>query len=169
MHRPFLTRVAIQVSSHARLQRCFSFPRMANYTYISAADLVQLIRTEPSSVSIVDVRDDDHVGGHIKGSQWVATSSLDWRLPELVRTLKDRPTVVFHCTLSQVRGPKAARRYGEERERLLGGQGDDSQGSPPKQKVYVLSGGFERWVQDGHGADADLTEAFAKDIWEMSD
>jgi hypothetical protein len=34
--------------------------------------------------------------------------------------LKDKETVVFHCALSQQRGPSAALRYIRERERLLG-------------------------------------------------
>jgi Cdc25 family phosphatase len=41
-------------------------------------------------------------------------------MPELVRKLKDKDTVVFHCALSQQRGPSAALLYLRERERLLG-------------------------------------------------
>ncbi|KAL8963919.1 MAG: hypothetical protein Q9183_004847, partial [Haloplaca sp. 2 TL-2023] len=36
-------------------------------------------------------------------------------------TLKEKDTVVFHCSLSQQRGPGAALRYLRERERLLEG------------------------------------------------
>lgn len=140
---------------------------MAQYSYITHGDLADLVRSKTSGLAIVDVRDDDHVGGHIKGSQWIPTSTLDWRLPELVRTLQDRSTVVFHCSLSQVRGPEAARRYGEERERLLGTMNRREKEAAPQQKVYVLSGGFERWVHEGHGPDAEITESFAKDIWQL--
>jgi hypothetical protein len=41
----------------------------------------------------------------------------------LVRKLADTPIVVFHCALSQQRGPHAALKYLRERERLLGGRG----------------------------------------------
>ena len=37
-----------------------------------------------------------------------------------MRKLKNKDTVVFHCALSQQRGPSAALRYIRERERLLG-------------------------------------------------
>jgi hypothetical protein len=37
-----------------------------------------------------------------------------------VRKLKDKETVVFHCALSQQRGPSAALQYIRERDRLLG-------------------------------------------------
>ncbi|KAI2787498.1 Arsenate reductase [Penicillium oxalicum] len=109
-------------------------------------------------LAIVDVRDSDHIGGHIKSSTWVPSSSLDVRLPELLRTLKDMDTVVFHCALSQQRGPSAALRYLRERERILGEE------ECKKQEVYVLEGGFVQW-QDKYGNDERLTEAYVADIW----
>jgi len=62
----------------------------------------------------------DHIGGHILGSTHVPSATLDYKIPELVRKLQDKDTVVFHCALSQQRGPGAALRYLRERERLLG-------------------------------------------------
>lgn len=76
--------------------------------------------TPPSKIAIVDVRDDDHIGGHIRHSIHAPSHTLDHKIPELVRKLKDKETVVFHCALSQQRGPSAALRYIRERERLLG-------------------------------------------------
>lgn len=40
-------------------------------------------------------------------------------MPALVRALAGKEIVVFHCALSQQRGPKAARRYLGERGRLV--------------------------------------------------
>jgi len=68
--------------------------------------------------------------------------------------------VVFHCALSQQRGPAAALRYARERERLLGA--DEVQKST--QRIYVLDGGFVKW-QEIYGPDERLTEAWAEDIW----
>ncbi|KAJ9635918.1 hypothetical protein H2199_008272 [Coniosporium tulheliwenetii] len=68
-----------------------------------------------SSLAIIDVRDSDHIGGHIRSSTHVPSSSLDFKIPELIRTLRDKETVVFHCALSQQRGPSAALRYGEDK------------------------------------------------------
>jgi Cdc25 family phosphatase len=101
----------------------------------------------------------DHVGGHIHSSTWVPTSTLDVRMPELVRTLKDKKMVIFHCALSQQRGPSSALRYARERESALGAE--ESQ----KQQVFVLEGGFVEWQQK-YGKDVRLTDAFAADIWE---
>lgn len=80
-------------------------------------------------------------------------------MPELVRTLKDKEKVVFHCALSQQRGPSAALRYARERERTLGEE------ESKKQEVYVLEGGFVRW-QEKYGKDTRLTEAYVEDIWQ---
>ena len=57
-------------------------------------------------------------------------------MPELVRTLQDVPVVVFHCSLSQQRGPKAARNY----LRMRGSGSAEGQ-----QEVFVLEGGFIAW------------------------
>lgn len=78
-----------------------------------------------------------------------------------MRTLQDKEKVVFHCSLSQQRGPSAALRYARERERMLGGEGEESH----KQEVFVLEGGFVQW-QEKYGKDVRLTEAYAEDIWQ---
>ncbi|KAI5303560.1 hypothetical protein KEM56_007418 [Ascosphaera pollenicola] len=78
-----------------------------------------LSATEPASFAIVDVRDSDHIGGHIYSSIWAPSSSLDAKLPELIRTLSDKKKVIFHCALSQQRGPSAALRYARQRAALL--------------------------------------------------
>ena len=101
----------------------------------------------------------DHVGGHIYSSTWVPSSTLDARMPELIRTLKDKEKVVFHCALSQQRGPSAALRYARERERVLGPE------EPQNQQVYVLEGGFVKW-QEVFGKDERLTQNYVADIWE---
>lgn len=101
----------------------------------------------------------DHVGGHIRSSTWVPSSTLDVRMPELVRTLKDTEKVIFHCALSQQRGPSAALRYARERESALGAE--ESQ----KQQIFVLEGGFVEW-QDKYGKDETLTESYVEDIWQ---
>jgi Cdc25 family phosphatase len=134
----------------------------------------------PSNTAVVDVRDSDHIGGHIRGSTWIPSSQLDYRTPELVRTLKDKEVVVFHCALSQQRGPSAALRYLREKERLdptsiLESKGEVKEEGVGKseegekkgtQRVYVLRGGFTEW-QEKYGEDKKLTEGYQKDIWEF--
>lgn len=80
-------------------------------------------------------------------------------MPELIRTLKDTEKVVFHCALSQQRGPSAALRYAREREQAYGPE------EFKKQEIFILEGGFVKW-QEKYGRDKKLTEAFAADIWD---
>lgn len=73
-------------------------------------------------------------------------------MPSLLRRLQDKKTVVFHCALSQQRGPSAALRYLREK-----GESD--------QEVYVLDLGFTGWQQK-YGTDERLTEGYRKELWE---
>ncbi|CBX90745.1 hypothetical protein IAQ61_002229 [Plenodomus lingam] len=161
---------------------------LTSLEYMTRESLASSIQNSPSETlpdktAVIDVRDSDHVGGHIKGSTWVPSSQLDYKTPELIRTLKDKEVVVFHCALSQQRGPSAALRYLREKERLEGGEaeeaaggdgGDEGEGkeqntnkaNKKEQKVYVLKGGFTEW-QEKYGEDKKLTEGYQKDIWEF--
>ena len=97
-------------------------------------------------------------------------------LPTLLRKLADKPVVVFHCALSQQRGPSAALKYLRAREAQA------QRGAAfPDQAVYVLDAlymepailttmdlttdGFAGW-QEAYGPDEALTEAWRKEIWE---
>lgn len=109
-----------------------------------------LLSPEASKIAIIDVRGDDHVGGHIHNSTHVPSTSLDYRIPQLVRTLADKQTVVFHCALSQERGPRAARRYMDEQriDRTKRREAaDEVQEKVTDQQVYVLDGGFVKWQE----------------------
>ncbi|KAF2623670.1 Rhodanese-like protein [Macroventuria anomochaeta] len=164
---------------------------LTDLQYISRETLAQKFSSTqslPSNTAIIDVRDSDHIGGHIRGSTWIPSSQLDYKVPELVRTLKDKEVVIFHCALSQQRGPSAALRYLREKERLKPGTGVESKGevreegvgkieegkeeveekgaSAERQRVYVLNGGFTEW-QEKYGEDSKLTEGYQKDIWEF--
>jgi rhodanese-related sulfurtransferase len=166
----------IRVATSSRPHRCI----MTSSTSITVSDLIYLPPTHLASllkdssieaanastnsanmsVAVIDVRDSDHIGGHIRSSTWVPSDQLPTKLPELVRTLADKDMVVFHCALSQVRGPSAALKYVRERQRLLGKESGNQE-----QRVCVLEGGFTMW-QARYGEDVSLTEGYVKDIWQ---
>ncbi|MCJ1464508.1 hypothetical protein MMC07_003121 [Pseudocyphellaria aurata] len=151
-----------------------------------------LLSPNGSKVAVVDVRDGDYVGGHIHSSINVPSSSLDNRLPKIIESLADKEIVVFHCALSQQRGPGAALKYLRDRDSkstnqdTSTGSNDAAQqystdekvqsdfngtkeleqankgknveitttqlsqtgsGSPKKQEVFVLDGGFVKWQE----------------------
>jgi rhodanese-related sulfurtransferase len=92
--------------------------------------------TIPKRFKIVDVRDDDYFGGHIAGALNIPSHDFPSRVASLVEELKDYDAVVFHCALSQQRGPHAAKKY----LALL-----NKAGKANGQKVYLLKGGFVYW------------------------
>ncbi|KAI0831018.1 Rhodanese-like protein [Hypoxylon sp. FL0890] len=127
-----------------------------------------------NKIAIVDVRDDDHIGGHIKSSLHFPSRSLDATMPTLLRKLADKEVVIFHCALSQQRGPSAALRYLREKEAAAAAaaavkkaaEENEAEGNAGKQQqVYVLDRGFVGW-QEVYGSDERLTEAYRKELWE---
>jgi rhodanese-related sulfurtransferase len=89
----------------------------------------------------------------------VPSATLDAMLPTLLRKLDNADTVVFHCALSQQRGPSAALKYLRAREAR-----DKDKVDAKGQKVYILDRGFVGW-QETYGEDERLTEAYVKDLW----
>jgi rhodanese-related sulfurtransferase len=52
---------------------------------------------------VIDVRDEDWVGGHIVKSVHEPSAEFMMNVDRLVKDIKDVPLVVFHCALSQMR------------------------------------------------------------------
>lgn len=134
----------------------------------------------------------DHIGGHIKSSRHAPSETVNYK--DLARELQGAEKVIFHCALSQQRGPNAALKYLDERERLFGADlstkainniddGEPKEGGVKGQEVYVLDGGFVQWQEkyfhmkscysrvdytncDRYGNDERLTENYNKKLWE---
>lgn len=117
-------------------------------------------------MAIVDVRDDDYIGGHINSSINIPSASLDHKLPQVAEDLAQKDIVVFHCSLSQQRGPGAALKYLHERDggnkdeksgvkegeidkkKAEKGEGQQTGKGKKEQEVYVLDGGFVKWQEE---------------------
>lgn len=84
-------------------------------------------------------------------------------------TYRNADRVVFHCALSQVRGPKAANRFRTVLEETLAGeakQTDSAENGEVKvPEIYVLRGGFSRF-QEEFGDHKDLVENLTKEAKE---
>ncbi|KAG0378902.1 hypothetical protein BGX24_002457 [Mortierella sp. AD032] len=120
---------------------------------------------------IVDVRDSDYIGGHIRGSVNIPSHDLPERLPTLIEEYKQVPQLIFHCALSQVRGPKAANRWAEalaaRDETELATEAaavEAAKKSPLTQQVNVLRGGFGEW-QRKHKDDKNLVVDYQAEYW----
>ncbi|GMK55117.1 hypothetical protein CspeluHIS016_0201730 [Cutaneotrichosporon spelunceum] len=127
------------------------------FRFINAEEMATIIKANPEGAgkewAVVDVRDDDFAGGNIVGALNYPSETLLAKIDELVKRMEGVPKIVFHCALSQVRGPKSARRYAEARSLLL-------KDAPP-QDILVLRDGFSGF-QSRYRNDKQLVEKFNK-------
>ncbi|XP_051152473.1 dual specificity phosphatase Cdc25-like [Andrographis paniculata] len=93
------------------------------------------------NVAVVDVRDDERTyDGHIAGSLHFANDTFQDKLANLVEATKDKDTVVFHCALSQVRGPTCARRFADYLAEIK---------DVGVKNIMVLESGYKGWEASG--------------------
>jgi rhodanese-related sulfurtransferase len=122
-------------------------------------ELAEIVKTKRANAEyvVVDVRDDDFRGGNIRGARNAPSRGFQGAVDALVADTRNVPVIVFHCMLSQERGPKAARVRGAARGGERGGWAADGmawqvyaetrdalqkQGEDGAHEVYVLRGGF---------------------------
>lgn len=134
---------------------------LADLKYINTHTLRSWFRngSPNGKFAVIDVRDDDFIGGHIKGCYHYPAATFVETLPELQAKLKQNNIndVVFHCALSQVRGPSSTLKF-------LRANNDSGDEVLKVLRVFVLKGGFTRWQQD-YGEDEEVTEGFNKELW----
>ncbi|CAH2355229.1 CDC25-like phosphatase Ych1p [[Candida] railenensis] len=120
--------------------------------------------TGKGKFAVVDVRDSDYVGGHIKGCFHYTAGNFHYTLPELYKKLIDNDIndVVFHCALSQVRGPSSTLKF----LRSINELSESDQRVMEMKRVWVLKGGFTQW-QEEYGNDAEVTEDYDEEIWKF--
>lgn len=126
-------------------------------SFLSAEDVKAILLGPPEELektAIIDVRDEDFAGGHVKGAVNVPSElfrddqHVDDTLQRLAAAGKER--IVVHCALSQQRGPAAARRIQERLDAALG-----SGAKMPQ--VQVMEKGFRRFGEL-YGEDSSLVE-----------
>jgi len=129
--------------------------------YITGDELAGIMKSTDQVANkdylVVDVRDDDFEGGNIKDARNIPSRDFLMNVDDLVKTTKEIPLIVFHCALSQVRGPKAARIY-EETARNVRKDTD------PIPDVAILRDGFSMF-QVKYKDDTALVENWDKDMW----
>ncbi|KNZ57467.1 hypothetical protein VP01_2150g2 [Puccinia sorghi] len=112
------------------------------------------------------------MGGHIPGCHHVPSVSFNEKCAALIDELRDVKCVIFHCALSQQRGPTAAKLYAHRREdKLFAGTlksrfpfGEEAQTRGEAQEVMILEGGFKEWAEEFKG-DKALVEGYDPALW----
>ena len=116
--------------------------------YIDCDALVDLLRTSGGQVAVIDVRDEDWVGGHVAGAVNWPSSNFEHNdsIDELIATvLQGKDKAVVHCMFSQQRGPRSALKLAQRLEEV----------NRQNVAVLVLRGGFQRF-RAMYGSDASL-------------
>ncbi|KAJ8754022.1 hypothetical protein K2173_001920 [Erythroxylum novogranatense] len=109
-------------------------------TYITDTRLLPM-SCRPN-VAIVDVRDHERqYDGHIPGSLHYPSGTFGNRMSNLVQDVQGKDTLVFHCALSQVRGPNCARMFANYLE-----ERNDDGGI---RNIMVLENGYNGWLATG--------------------
>ncbi|XP_057947846.1 dual specificity phosphatase Cdc25 [Malania oleifera] len=109
-------------------------------SYVTGSQLLSLRRR--TNIAIVDVRDDERsYDGHIGGSLHFASDTFSEKIPNLIQAVKNKDTLIFHCALSQVRGPTCARRFADYLAEMKEDAGIKS--------IMVLERGFNGWEASG--------------------
>lgn len=125
-----------------------------------------------SKFVVVDVRGEDHVGGHIINSKHIESRKFKDKdsistMSSLLTSMRQKrqETVVFHCMLSQQRGPSSAMKFMRYLNEKLESSSDEEEVKFIEGvDIYILRGGFSAW-QSLYGEDMNLTENYAKDLW----
>ncbi|KAL8721754.1 MAG: hypothetical protein Q9181_007641 [Wetmoreana brouardii] len=134
------------------LKKMQTFPTLH---HLPPSALASLLLSQPSStpstIAIIDVRDSDHAGGHIRSSLHVPSSTLDYRIPDLVRTLEGKEKV-----------------FERERERLLGAARASEHGDGERAREKEVEGngvkvGVEKKVIEEGLRDEDIRDAVGKE------
>lgn len=113
----------------------------AGVGYIETFEPSQLLKENRSCVEVIDVRDEINEG-KIPGARsipvdlWEDDDMIEELLTEHVSSKKAH--IVFHCALSQSRGPWCAMRYCAAKSRNF----EDLE-TPPH--IKILRGGYSAW------------------------
>lgn len=101
---------------------------------------------------IIDVRGSEYKDGHIASAANHPEPDFhdDAQVDALVEKYKNEETIVFHCQMSQVRGPFCAKRFASRLEVLLAN-------AEKKPRVQVLTGGYKDFSEQFKD-DAELLE-----------
>jgi rhodanese-related sulfurtransferase len=130
-------------------------------TFIEGSQLEALLSDSSKKAGkdfvIVDVRDEDFKYGNIKSAVNIPAHELLANPDAAVeQVLKAEPqTIIFHCALSQVRGPKSARAFAEAMKSIPGEK---------KPEVVVLRGGFNEFQKQYR--DSDFLVNLDADAWD---
>ncbi|KAH7920771.1 NAD(P)-binding protein [Leucogyrophana mollusca] len=116
-------------------------------TDISCEDVAALLHEGGGNYAVIDVRRNDHAGGHVRGSLQCPAQTFYDDLPSFYEKFCSVERVVFYCNSSGGRGPRCAAWYQD----YLDEHGNTGS------KALVMTGGIKAWLEK-YGEVKDLTD-----------
>jgi len=134
-------------------------------TYLTQNKLCEALSCETQSVLVVDVRDEDAIGGCVRGAiqlpdATLATAEGLVHLAHKALELGDEGMIVFHCMESLRRGPRCAKRLTQ----YLGAIQSRFNIELNKPQIKVLAGGADQWMRN-FWQQQEFVENFDDDYW----
>ncbi|KAF8431079.1 S-adenosyl-L-methionine-dependent methyltransferase [Boletus edulis BED1] len=105
------------------------------------ADLIKNPGFEKKDFVVVDVRRNDHAGGHVRGSIQQPAQTFYDDLPMFYEQHKETKQVIFYCGSSRGRGPRCAKWYQDYLD----------QQRNTESKAFWMTGGAKEWVASYKG------------------
>jgi len=117
-----------------------AYPTVKSSPEAMTAEQVAALTRDPTKTLndfvVMDVRRNDHAGGHVRGSFQCPAQTFYDDAPSYFERFKNSERVIFYCQSSNGRGPRCAGWYQDYL---------DSVGHTIS-KAYVLSGGIKGWM-----------------------
>jgi hypothetical protein len=137
-----------------------SKPRCISPDEITAIMRTSGCGTAPSDeLAVIDVRRNDHGGGHVVGSFQRPAETFYDELDAFHEEFGGRKVVVFYCSSSSGRGPRCAAWYQDYLQKIVAGP--DEQKARAKNalpEVLVLDAGIKGWLKKFQGIEDNLIE-----------
>ena len=182
--------------SIAEIEEKAFVPFKCDWSFLSPSKMREiLVSMDRNEFAIIDVRDDikDFLGGNLVSAKNVPVGSFRNNLGVILNEYHGRKLVVIHCMYSQQRGVRSAKWYVRALEELVNNYlnpqinlehieyhepyyslsdvllNDEVVECLRNQRVCVLKGGFNRFLNEYHEEHSQLFENVDEKYWKIEE
>lgn len=121
-----------------------------SFLYIKQDELLYKLN-QNENILLIDLREDDYIGGHIKNSVNIPANTFSNNINRVLRLLNEYNSVIFYCQESLKRSPRCCN--------ILLSEIIDNK----DKEIYILEGGFYNWVK--RFWNTNLVEEYDDEYW----
>eukprot|EP01084_Bolivina_argentea_P256811 432538_1 len=145
----------------------FNGPNICDDNKIRPKQLIKLLKAKSTNnIVIIDLRDPntDYKGGNIINAINIPYGEFIKSIGKCVNTYCDVDIIIFHCMYSKVRAPKACYQY---LQYINKNKKDNIKKQLKNQNVYLLVGGFRKWMDLHYSINNELIDNFDLKYWKQ--